>query len=129
MYELTVKTSFDAAHKLCGYQGNCARIHGHTWVVEVAVAGGKLDSIGMLIDFKDLKNMVKKATAHLDHNFINELPEFAVNGKVGNPTAENLSRYIYEQVKEELDKNHPSVKIRRVSVWESPNSCATYRED
>lgn len=128
MYELTVKTSFAAAHKLCGYQGDCARIHGHTWTVEVTVAGEKLDSVGMLIDFKELKKAVGKWIDQLDHNYINELPDFAADGEVGNPTAENLSRFIYTKVKEEIEIRYSGVKVTQVRVWESPNACATYRE-
>ncbi|MBM7855288.1 6-pyruvoyltetrahydropterin/6-carboxytetrahydropterin synthase [Desulfohalotomaculum tongense] len=129
MYELLIKTTFDAAHRLCGYQGDCSRVHGHTWTVEVAVSGGRLNSIGMLMDFKDLKKIVKKTIDELDHNYINQLPAFAGGKEESNPTAENLSRYIYNRVKNEINKSYPEIKLSRVKVWESPSACAIYWED
>ncbi|MTI81013.1 MAG: 6-carboxytetrahydropterin synthase QueD [Firmicutes bacterium] len=129
MYELLIKKSFDAAHKLCGYQGDCANVHGHTWTVEVAVCGSELNSIGMLIDFKELKVVVASVVDQLDHNYINDLPAFSANGEEGNPTAENLSRYIYNHVKHNLQQSHPGIKVAKVKVWESPTSCASYWEE
>lgn len=129
MYELTVKTNFDAAHRLCGYQGNCANIHGHTWIVEVTVSGEQLNAIGMLIDFKDLKKALKKIIEQLDHQYINDLPQFSPDGEVGNPTAENLSSYIYKSLEGKIKQQYPNVYLSRVKVWESPTSCATYWEE
>ena len=59
MYELEVFDTFDAAHRVVGYPGKCDRLHGHTWKVAVHVAGTELDSIGMLVDFKKLKEILK----------------------------------------------------------------------
>ncbi|MBO8138045.1 MAG: 6-carboxytetrahydropterin synthase QueD [Desulfotomaculum sp.] len=129
MYELMIKMNFDAAHKLCGYRGNCANVHGHTWIVEVTVAGSKLNSLGLLIDFKELKKIVGRIIEQLDHSYLNELPAFAHGGEMSNPTAENLSCYIYKKVKAELNSNYPEVKLSRVNVWESPTSCASYWEE
>ncbi len=72
VYELTVKTNFAAAHSLRNYSGECASLHGHTWVVEVSIVGRELDDAGMLIDFKKLKQLIAKTIEELDHSYINE---------------------------------------------------------
>ena len=60
-------------------------MHGHNWKVEVEVLGNKLDNIGMVIDFKKIRNMTNEVVNKLDHRFLNELDAF----KDINPTAEN----------------------------------------
>lgn len=125
MYELTIKKHFAAAHRLINYDGDCSRIHGHTWMVEVAVSGEKLDQCGMLIDFKVLKGMLEKVIKELDHSFLNELAPFC-DENACNPTAENLARYIYEGMSAALSEVLETVKICGVRVWESPDASAYY---
>ena len=120
MYELTVKTHFDAAHALNGYPGECRNLHGHTWDVEVTVAGRELDEVGIVYDFKSLKDDLAGVLAAYDHSYINEVPPFDVI----NPTAENLARVIYERLAEIVDRR---VSIVEVAVWESPVAKLTYR--
>ncbi|MBP2650068.1 MAG: queuosine biosynthesis protein QueD [Firmicutes bacterium] len=122
MYELTTIVDFEAAHQLRNYPGKCARLHGHNWQVEVTVAGNKLDEMGMLIDFKVLKQKVNQVIEGLDHYYLNELEAFREN----NPSAENISQYIYQTLK---NKFIPNIKLCQVKVWESPRSAVTYRED
>ncbi len=124
MYRLTVSKRFAAAHRLVNYRGQCARLHGHTWTVEVSVGGNKLDSCGMLVDFRTLKELVGKIVEELDHSCLNDLPPFNRNDY--NPTAENLARYIFDKLKPLLP---PDLIISEVRVWESPDVCASYRED
>ncbi len=123
MYELTVRSAFEAAHFIEGYDGKCSRLHGHNWSVEVVVRGEKLDELGMLIDFKVLKAELNKVLDELDHRFLNELKIFAEE----NPTAENIARKIYKKLaaSEIFDG---STKIYAVKVFESPNSCVIYYE-
>ena len=122
MYTLKVEGAFEAAHQIAGYPGKCARLHGHNWVVEAVIEGEELDGLGMLIDFKDAKKALQTVLDRLDHRFLNELQPFA-DGV--NPTAENLSRIIYEELK-------PSVagkaRLKAVTVFESPKSSVTYTE-
>ncbi|MCS5695866.1 6-carboxytetrahydropterin synthase QueD [Desulfofundulus thermocisternus] len=124
MYRLTIIERFAAAHRLFNYQGKCARLHGHTWTVEVSVEGKKLNSCGMLIDFGELKKMTSTVIKELDHSYLNDLHPF--NKLDNNPTAENLANYIYHQLKTLLPSN---LTLAEVRVWESPDACASYRED
>ena len=129
VYELTVKTNFAAAHSLRNYPGECASLHGHTWVVEVSVVGRELDDAGMLVDFKKLKQLIAKTIEELDHSYINEILYFNSDSKYSNPTAENLARYIYENLKRELKSVEQGISVSKVRLWESPNASVTYWEE
>lgn len=127
MYELTVRTRFAAAHYLREYDGPCARLHGHTWHVEAAFRGVKLDSRGMLLDFGEVKRKINVILDELDHNNLNEIEPFRGSSE-NNPTVENLARYIYNRLKAESGKNSGSAQIYAVRVWESPDTSAAYSE-
>ena len=58
MFEVSVEYSFAAGHALRGYQGKCENVHGHNYRVQVTVAGERLNSIGLLVDFADLRAAV-----------------------------------------------------------------------
>ncbi len=120
MYYLTVEDWFSSAHQLREYKGKCENLHGHNWKVELEVMGEELGELGMLMDFGDLKRLLKEILEYLDHKFINELEPF---DKL-NPTSEAIARYIAEQVQARLDMG---VAVNRVTVWESERCRATYR--
>lgn len=124
MFDLTIIAEFEAAHYIPNYPGKCSRLHGHNWRIEVCVYGNKLDKLGMLIDFHDLKDEVKKITAKLDHYYLNETEPFCTIS----PTAENISKYIYEQLTT-LPRISERCRVRYVKVWESPNSAVTYSQE
>ncbi|MDR3592370.1 MAG: 6-carboxytetrahydropterin synthase QueD [Negativicutes bacterium] len=124
MYELTTIVDFEAAHRLADYPGKCCRLHGHNWKVEVTVAGEELDQLGMLIDFRVLKQEVNKVIETLDHYYLNEIEPF----RTVNPTAENIARYVYQELKSHLVVSR-GVAVTLVKVWESPHSAAVYREE
>ncbi|WP_425061000.1 hypothetical protein SCACP_17670 [Sporomusa carbonis] len=121
MYDLTIIAEFEAAHRLPDYPGKCCRLHGHNWKVEVTVTGHKLNHLGMVMDFKELKAEVSKVIETLDHYYLNDIPAF----KMTNPTAENIAKYIYDTL-----ANNPvfqqDIKVRCVQVWESPRSAVKY---
>lgn len=123
MYELTVRSHFDAAHFLKNYQGKCAHIHGHTWQVEVKIRGNNLDETGMLVDFFLVKKNLRAIAGQLDHSLLNDLAFF----KDINPTAENISKIIFYKMEESL-KEYP-VSVNSVTVWESPGAAATFIKD
>jgi 6-pyruvoyltetrahydropterin/6-carboxytetrahydropterin synthase len=118
-YTLTIKEHFDAAHALVGYPGECQNLHGHTWDVEVSVRGTKLNEVGIVYDFKDLKQNLLGILDQYDHKYLNEVPPF--DGI--NATAENLARVIYEQLATLLPEG---VELVETAVWESPIARLTY---
>ena len=121
MYKTFIETRFSAAHRLVGYQGQCGRIHGHTWKVRVEVVSETVNDIGISIDFKELKQLTKHVVDRLDHENINEVPPFDSQ----NPTAENLAQYIYREVQKELPND---VRLGEITVWESENHAVIYSE-
>ncbi|MGI5819244.1 MAG: 6-carboxytetrahydropterin synthase QueD [Armatimonadota bacterium] len=121
MYELTVEREFSAAHLMRGYDGACARLHGHNYRVLISVEGEQLDGCGMLVDFADLKCAFDEVLAALDHRNLNEIPPFDEI----NPSSENLARYIYHQAERAVGDG---VRVCRVTIHESPTSSVTYRE-
>jgi len=120
MFEILVEEKFDAAHCLRGYPGNCERLHGHTYKVQVILRTAKLDNLGMAVDFRTVKAALRDILQTLDHSYMNELPEFTET----NPSAENLACYIYAKMKEKL----PGL-VNKVTVWETESSAASYWEE
>lgn len=126
MFEIHVSAEFEAAHRIENYPGKCDRLHGHSWIVEAAVCGDKLDELGMLVDFKLVKGKLRDLLETLDHRMLNELPAFA-NGN--NPTAEHIAEFIYkEMAKAEFFGQMPHISLKHIQVWESPKSSVIYSE-
>ncbi len=119
MYRLKVESDFDAAHKIDGYQGKCARLHGHTYKVEAFFLTKQLDSIGVSVDLRTLKEKLIKITEQFDHRYLNDFAE------LGNPTTENLSHHIFLRLKDNLPNG---TTLERVRVWETPKSWCEYFE-
>jgi len=105
------------------YPGDCARIHGHNWIIEVFVKCRKLDPIGIGIDFRDIKIAVKEVLQGLDHFNLNELPAFTDV----NPTSENIAKYLYYEIGNKF--NSDVVKVSKVKVSETPGAGAFYYEE
>jgi 6-pyruvoyltetrahydropterin/6-carboxytetrahydropterin synthase len=121
MYEVAIRRRFAAAHHLRGYGGKCEELHGHNWIVEVGVEGTELDDVGLLLDFKILKQEVDDVLEELDHKYLNDHKWF----RTRNPSSEHLACYLYEQLTARLDV--PGLALSYVRVWESEDSVATYR--
>ncbi len=120
MYQITIETHFSSAHRLIQYNGECERLHGHNWKVFVSVSSETLDSLGMVMDFKILKDKTKALIAKLDHQYLNEVPPF----NEVNPTTENISKYLFDELSKVI--NTESIKVSKVEVWESPTCFASY---
>ncbi|MEM7817184.1 MAG: 6-carboxytetrahydropterin synthase QueD [Candidatus Aenigmatarchaeota archaeon] len=120
MYKVKVVSNFSAAHFLKNYKGKCEALHGHNWKVEVVVKSNKLSSSGMVIDFGILKNKLNNILEDLDHKNLNKLNYF----KNRNPTSEEIAFYVFSRLKDKLDKKN--IKLEKVKVWETENSCAIY---
>jgi len=123
VFEVYVQDHFSAAHSLRGYPGDCSRIHGHSWIIEVFVKCKELDEIGIGIDFWDIKKGVKDVLKDLDHFNLNELPVF----KEVNPTSENIARFLYRELGKKL--NSDVVKVSKIKVSETPGTGAFYWEE
>ncbi len=112
-WELVVKQKFSSAHFLENYVGKCEKMHGHTFELEVFLRTGELDKSGISIDFGPVKDFLRHLVP--DHKVLNEVYDFS-------PSAENLARYFYCQIKDK----YPVVKV---IVWESEDAGAAYAED
>jgi len=117
MIRLTVQGGFSSAHFLRNYNGKCERLHGHNWKVQIEVSGNSTDSQGLLMDFTFLKQELNKVLETLDHKVLNEDVEFF---QKNNPTAENICRYIFENLKCSLNNNN--CKLTAVTVYETESS-------
>jgi 6-pyruvoyltetrahydropterin/6-carboxytetrahydropterin synthase len=125
MFEVTVEDSFAAGHYLRNYKGKCENPHGHNYKVRVTLAGKELDKAGLLLDFKDLREVMKHVTDRFDHQMINELEPFTVM----NPSAENLAKYFYEETNGRLrSATNGRVWVKTVTVFETDTTTATYSE-
>lgn len=129
---LTTRFTFDAAHRILGHAGKCAYLHGHTYHLEVTVAAQELNALGMVIDFDDLRALVRKAVLdRWDHATLlfekdplvpaisgvqAEAPEKVVR-LTQNPTAEVLSREAWQAIGRALP---PGLRLLRVKVEETP---------
>ena len=122
-YTMKILLDFAAAHLLRNYEGVCNRLHGHNWKVEVLVTATKLDDVGMGVDFKVIKDATRELIGRLDHRNLNDIPPF---DKI-NPTAENISEYLYGELSKEL--NADGIKVSAVTLWETDRASVTYTED
>ena len=122
MFELKVVSFFSAAHSLRQYQGKCESIHGHNWKVELRVRAARLDNRGLLLDFKELKNILNQVLEQLDHKDLNQIGFFKEN----NPSSENIALFIYRQVGPKIKKN---CSLEKVTVWEQRDSAASFYEE
>ncbi|HUJ21170.1 MAG TPA: 6-carboxytetrahydropterin synthase QueD [Bryobacteraceae bacterium] len=121
MFEVSVEETFAAGHALRHYRGKCENVHGHNYRVQVTVEGEELNPAGLLVDFTDLKRLIRAIVARLDHQFLNDLAPFdAIN-----PSAENMARYFYEELSRGLDAS--GARIREVRIWETDITSATFR--
>jgi 6-pyruvoyltetrahydropterin/6-carboxytetrahydropterin synthase len=125
MFEVTVEDTFAAGHYLRNYKGKCENPHGHNYKVRITLTGRDLDKAGLLLDFKDLREVMKGTIERLDHQMINELEPFTEL----NPSAENLAKYFYDQSNAKLERvTNGRVRVKNVTIYETETTTATYSE-
>ena len=133
MYKVSKSREFCSGHRLLNYDGKCRHLHGHNARAEIELNSEELDDRGMVFDFSDIKKAVKSwIDENLDHLMIlNEKDEIIpMLEKAGerylavpaNPTAEFISKLIYDRVK---SLGFPVVSVK---VWETPDSYAEYSD-
>jgi 6-pyruvoyltetrahydropterin/6-carboxytetrahydropterin synthase len=124
MHTILKDFTFAAAHAIRGHTRGCQNLHGHNYRVRVHLAAERLDSLGMVLDFADLKAIMQEILAPFDHHVINEIPPFDER----NTTAELLSSYVFDEVKKGLGRfdGEGRVRVTRVEVWENDSACAIY---
>ncbi|MBT1679024.1 MULTISPECIES: 6-carboxytetrahydropterin synthase QueD [Curtobacterium] len=107
-FTLTRAFAFQAAHILPWHSGKCARLHGHSYRLEVSVAG-PLDDNGIVLDFSDLRDLVEdRIITPLDHTMLND--------RFANPTVEMVAAWILTTLRDEL------ALISGVRLWETATS-------
>ncbi|MDE5642948.1 MAG: 6-carboxytetrahydropterin synthase QueD [Muribaculaceae bacterium] len=110
MYYVSKRLEISAAHRLeLDYESKCTAVHGHNWIITVHCRAKELNSAGMVTDFTHIKQNISD---RLDHKLINDVLPF-------NPTAENMARWICENVP----------NCYRVDVQESEGNVASYETD
>jgi len=122
MFELSIKSKFSSAHFLREYEGKCENLHGHNWKVELVLKGERLNRIGILIDFKEIKFVLNEVLDELDHKLVNDIEFFKTN----NPSCENIAFYLYKNLSQKL--NNEDIKVYKIIVWETDDASATYSE-
>ena len=115
--EITKEYRFEAAHSLprvpAGHK--CARVHGHSYKVELAVSGAIDAKTGWLVDFGVIDEAWDVIFARFDHRNLNEVPGLE------NSTCENIAVYVWRAVRQAVPQ------LSAVTVWETADSRCTYR--
>ena len=123
MFVVSVQAHYDSAHFLRNYHGKCERMHGHRYIVELALTSTELDEAGIAFDFVIVKKHLRDLSERLDHENLNELPPFDEI----EPSAENQARYFYDEMKRRLPEPMAEA-VLYVKVWETPTQFALYSE-
>lgn len=134
MYTITKEVYFCYGHRLMNHKGKCKNLHGHSVKAAISVKQENLNEQSMVCDFSDIKESVQKyIDQHLDHNFLLHKDDPLVpllrqqNERFlaidEHPTAEVLSKMIYQQLKQE------GLNVDQVVLWETASANACYREN
>jgi 6-pyruvoyltetrahydropterin/6-carboxytetrahydropterin synthase len=130
---------FCAGHRLLNHGGKCENLHGHNYVAEISVAAAELDRVGRVLDFAALKRLFKGwIDEHWDHGFIlcdqdksaihaiESVHPHKIYRLSENPTAENLAKHLLIDVgpKLLLEIPGPTLRVTRVAIWETEDTCA-----
>lgn len=129
-YELNKDMTIAAAHYIPTEEaGKCMNLHGHTYFVNVTVAGNDLDNAGFLVNFRDIKHALE---GRFDHTVLNNHEPFAVDNSELNrgylaPSTENVAKVFFEIIKNLCYKSENKPTVLQVIVRETPESYVTYR--
>ncbi|MFL2840981.1 MAG: 6-carboxytetrahydropterin synthase QueD [Pseudohongiellaceae bacterium] len=114
--EIYKEFTFEAAHLLPNVAAGhrCGRLHGHSYKVQVHVSGALNERLGWVMDFAEIKKIVRPIIKQLDHYYLNDIPG------LDNPTSENLARWIWEKL-------HPLLPLSKIVICETCTSGCTYQ--
>lgn len=136
------KIEFDAAHRIIGHTSGCQMVHGHRYVIELTFASNQLNSMGMVIDFKEIKSRFKNwIDTHWDHNIILHKNDEKLGQMISdytgqqpfyleyNPTSENLAHFLFHSVLKAVFKDAPEYieLCYSIQVNETPTSNSCFR--
>ena len=121
VFEITTTRGFSAAHQLRLYDGSLEPVHGHNWRVKVTVAAGKLDAIGVVMDFHELERLVDAVITPMHNRHLNEVAPFVSEL---NPSAENVALHVGRSLAPRLPAG---VRLVSIEVWETDENSAVYR--
>jgi 6-pyruvoyltetrahydropterin/6-carboxytetrahydropterin synthase len=119
MFTVRVETHFWASHQLTLADGSKEPPHRHNWSAAADVSSEKLNSMGLVMDFRHLRAMVDKTIAEFDNTSLDKIDYF----QRSNSSAENVARYIYEKLEPKLPQG---VKLEAVRVVEEPGCLAKF---
>lgn len=137
------RLEWDAGHRVYGHESKCNNLHGHRYVAEVTVTAPGLDTVGRIIDFSCIKELIGRyIDKSWDHNLMLH-PDDPLNAvidanpsafndrapyvmKYGNPTAENIAHELFDIAVELLGSHDVALTVTSVKVWETPNCSCEY---
>lgn len=134
MHIITKEVYFCYGHRLMNHPGKCRNLHGHSVKASISIQSGQLNEQGMVCDFADVRDAVESfVDQHLDHNFLLHKDDPIIPSLIAqnerflaldeHPTAEVLSKMIYQHLKQE------GLNVDQVVLWETASAYACYRED
>lgn len=123
-YTVSTELRFSASHSLKDYRGDCARVHGHNWIVRVYYEFEKLDGRGLTVDYRELRSELEGVIlSRFDHRHLNDVSPFDEMS----PTSENVASEIFRLCREHVSP--PNGILDMIEVWESPTDMVRYREE
>lgn len=136
VFQLTRRFSFDSGHRIFGYDGACGRVHGHHYVLELTFQGRCLNDLGMLVDFVQVKELVKPILDEWDHKLLLAEGDPVAVQEAGAgvvvlpmpPTAEVIAKLVWQRVTSVVETEHVvGVQLVCVRVYETPDCWVEYR--
>ena len=147
MISICKRIRTETGHRLTSYSKKCAHLHGHSMLWEVSVSAPDLDEVGFIMDFSDLKKVLKRTVDKIDHAFLMhdqdpivlalgeyETVEFlrATNGDTPrlfilpfNPTSENMIEWMAYRIMDELPEG---ITLTSIKLWETAESFTLWEE-
>ena len=132
-YKVSKGIHFCYGHRLLEYNGMCRYLHGHNAYLEIDISSNRLDQLGMVVDFNEIKDKAKNwIDQHVDHKMLlcdgdPIIPALKELGEpyflmAENPTAENISKMLFREI------SNLGLKLNEIRLWETPSCYASYSE-